>query len=86
MTDRRRWTATIYYRGDDNVVDVTHDLSELYELHDLVELGPHWDTIIRIVINRVEHIDDENLTLEQAENLVVPVPDERSDEGLTVHD
>ena len=79
MLMRRRWTATVFYRSDDGTVDVTHDLSELYELHDLVEDGPHWDTVIQIIIRRVEHIDSENLTIEQAEQLTVPAPELEED-------
>ena len=58
----------IYYRTDSGLVDVTHDCQELYEIHDLVEAGPHWDTIDRIVIVRGEVLID-GLTVEKAEAL-----------------
>jgi hypothetical protein len=32
--------------------EVKHDLEELCELHDLIELGPHWDRIARIEVLR----------------------------------
>jgi len=48
-----RWHATVLYRSESGVVDVKHDLVELADLHDLVELGPHWDTIEEIHIKRV---------------------------------
>jgi hypothetical protein len=70
-TERKnyRWHATVYYRTDSGTVEVEHDLQELYELHDLVEHGPHWDTIERIVVIRVCHVDAEDLTVEQAKEL-----------------
>jgi hypothetical protein len=64
-----RWHAVAYYRTTEGTVDVHHDLEELYELHDLVELGPHWDTIERIEVARVNHCTDENLTVEQSKKL-----------------
>jgi hypothetical protein len=64
-----RWRAVVYYRADAGTVDVTHELEELTDLHDLVERGPHWDAVERIEIIRVNHISDENLTVEQAVDL-----------------
>lgn len=63
-----RWVATVHYRSDSGLIDVTHDMLELEELQDLVERGPHWDTIDRIEIVRA---DSRNLalTLEEAEKL-----------------
>ena len=61
-----RWRATVYYRTANGTVDVQHSLGELEDLHDFVEAGPHWDTIERIEIVRVNHIDAADLTVEQA--------------------
>ena len=66
MMGTARWRATVYYRTDNGTIDVQHSLGELYDLHDFVEAGPHWDTIERIEIVRVNHIDAANLTVEQA--------------------
>jgi hypothetical protein len=66
---RRRWHATILYRTDAGLNPVEHDLEELAELHDLVERGPHWDTIHKIVIQRVGHNTSEDLTVEGAAKL-----------------
>ncbi|WP_157973398.1 hypothetical protein [Blastomonas sp. UPD001] len=61
-----RWSATIHYRTDAvGLVDVTHELHELEDIHDVVERGPHWDTIDRIVIVRGKGASD-SLTVEQA--------------------
>lgn len=63
-----RWHATIFYRTDAGTVDVEHDLEELSDLHDVVERGPHWDTVEKITVVRSKvHI--ENLTVEEAEKL-----------------
>jgi hypothetical protein len=64
----RRWHATVTYRTDDGPLEVEHDFEELRELHDLVELGPHWDTIIKIVVTLARRSDEEHpdLTVEQA--------------------
>jgi hypothetical protein len=45
-----RWRATITYSADAGPIDVEHDLEELKELHDLVERGPDWNTILCIKI------------------------------------
>ena len=63
-----RWSATVHYRHNAGMIDVTHDIKELHELQDLVERGPHWDTIDRIVIVRaVSH--ELTLTVEEAKKL-----------------
>lgn len=69
-----RWQASVYYRGEpqdgaDVSIEVVHDLEELADIHNLVEAGPHWDTIERIEIVRVNHVTSETLTIEQAERL-----------------
>lgn len=63
-----RWIATVHYRCTNGLVDVQHDLEELDELRDLVERGPHWDTIDHIKIVRSDRSYDE-LTVEEAEQL-----------------
>lgn len=63
-----RWTATIEYATEAGPVDVTHDLEEIADLHDLVERGPHWDTIERIVIVRSGKVEA-GLTVEKARAL-----------------
>ena len=61
-----RWQATAIYRTANGPVDIVHDLEEIADLHDLIEGGPHWDTIVRIEIKRVNHMDGESLTVEGA--------------------
>lgn len=64
-----RWKVTIYYRSDEiGLVDVEHGIEELEELQDLVERGPDWNAIERIVVvlDRRSHPD---LTIEGAASL-----------------
>lgn len=63
---RTLWLATIFYRADAGLVDVEHPLHEIADLHDLVELRPHWDTIDSIQIVRINHSASPDLTVEQA--------------------
>jgi hypothetical protein len=56
----------VRYRSENGTPEVEHDLEELGELHDLIELGPHWDTIARIEVLRVNHCTAADLRVEQA--------------------
>lgn len=62
----KRWQATIWYRSDSGPLDVTFDIEELEEVHDLVEHGPLWDTIERIEITLQRPALDAQITVEQA--------------------
>lgn len=44
--DVPRWQATVTYRTDDGPLTVIHDIEELEELQNLIELGPDWNAII----------------------------------------
>lgn len=67
---RRRWHAVITYRTDAGSLDDEIDLNELSDLHDHVESGPHFDTIISIVVTRGESLDGD-LTVEEASKLLI---------------
>lgn len=64
-----RWRATVYYRTASGTLDVTHDLVEIADIHDCIEAGPHWDTVERVEIVRVNHCSGDDLTIEAAEKL-----------------
>lgn len=67
MTDHKRWQVTMFYRTDNGVVDVHHEIEELVEIDALVERGPHWDTLERVVIQiHPERIMIADLTVEKA--------------------
>lgn len=61
-----RWKAVIFYRTDNGIVDVEHELLELADIHDRVEAGPHWDCIEKIEIVRINHRTSPTLTVEAA--------------------
>jgi hypothetical protein len=64
-TSLARWHAAAYYRADAGLTAAEWDLNQIADLHNWIELGPHWDTIDRIEIRRINHIDGP-LTLEEA--------------------
>jgi hypothetical protein len=64
-----RWRAIIYYRTAHGIIDVMHEVSEISDVHELVEKGPHWDTVVKIEIIRINHVTGADLTVEQAEKL-----------------
>src|SRR5262245_201054 len=45
LSSLARWQAVVYYRADAAPIDVEMHLSEIADLHDRIELGPHCDTI-----------------------------------------
>jgi hypothetical protein len=59
----------IIYRTQNGPVDVSHEIEEIEEAHDIVERGPHWDTITRIIITPATHSTDSRLTVEASERL-----------------
>ena len=61
-----RWRAVEHYRTETGTVYAEHHLEELEELHDYIDLGPHWDTIEKIEVFRINHVSDEKLTVERA--------------------
>jgi hypothetical protein len=64
-----RWTATVYYRLDAGLLDVTHEIEELEELAALVERGPNWFTIDRIEIKLIDQQSYPGMTVQQSLDL-----------------
>ncbi|MGY2995476.1 hypothetical protein [Mesorhizobium sp. URHB0026] len=65
-----RWKAVILYRMEaGNFVDVEHLFEEIEDLHELIERGPHWDTIIRCTVTLNRPAERKDLTLEAAQQL-----------------
>jgi hypothetical protein len=62
-----RWQAVVHYHSDNGLIGVVFDFDEIADLHDLIERGPHWDTIETVSIFREP--SRETLTIEQAEKL-----------------
>lgn len=65
-----RWRAIIEYRSKRGVITRTYTFEEIEELDDIIEMGPHWDTLIRCTVSKCR-IDDGNpaLTIEEAAEL-----------------
>jgi hypothetical protein len=53
--EEARWRAVIRYHTEASSVEVMHFLSEIADLDNIVELGPHWDTVLKIEIFRINH-------------------------------
>ena len=69
LSTKARWHAVVSYRTGFDPLTVEMFLRELEDLHDQIELGPHWDTVEHIEIRRINHASSAKLTLEQAEEL-----------------
>jgi hypothetical protein len=62
-----RWRASVLYRHDAGLKSKVFDILELEEIHDLVEAGPHWGTVVNINITLLS--TDWTLTVEEAAHL-----------------
>jgi hypothetical protein len=47
---RLRWKALCLYRTEAGMVDVEHQFEEIADLHNLIERGPHWGTLMSCTI------------------------------------
>lgn len=61
-----RWKATMVFRGEHGWSDHVFWLEEIYDIHEAVEGGPHWDAIENIEVVRVNHVTSPTLTVEAA--------------------
>lgn len=53
--DTPRWKAVLTYQTENGPLDVEHFFEEMFELHEIVERGPDWNTLIdiRVTLSRV---------------------------------
>ena len=68
MAISTRWLAVVSYRTADGELPVEHHIEELQELHDLIELGPDWNSISEIKVTLQDRlyeatIDNNNVFL-----------------------
>ena len=63
------WRMFIKYRAHHGSLIRRFYLDEIEEAHDIVESGPHFDTIIKIEIERINHCSSPCLTLDEAAEL-----------------
>lgn len=45
-----RWKVVATYRSEAGPIDVTHEVEELFEVHNLIERGPDWNALASIRI------------------------------------
>ena len=64
-----RWRAIIEYRSKLGVQRCEFRFEEIEELHDIIESGPHWDTLIKCTVTKCR-VDDGNPTLTIEEALI----------------
>lgn len=69
----KRWWAEITYRTENGSESKAHEFEELVALHDIVEYGPDWNTIIDIRIVLRRSTDDE-MTLESSGGFPILMP------------
>ena len=65
-THEPRWKAVAVYRTDSGGVDVEWFFEEIAELHDLIERGPHWDSLVSCTVTLNRPAEDTSLTVERA--------------------
>lgn len=62
-----RWSASVFYRSKNGLIEVQHDFDELEDLHELVERGPTFHAIDRIEVRYAYPMTE--VTIEEAEHL-----------------
>lgn len=60
-----RWNVTITYRTERGPLEVDHAVMEFEEIHDLIEQGPSFETIERVIVTYAFGVIPK--TIEQAE-------------------
>ncbi len=44
--EHKRWIVTLKYKTENGVVDIQHHIEELIDIDEIIERGPHFDTLI----------------------------------------
>jgi hypothetical protein len=50
--------SVTYRGGDAGPIVVEYDIEELFEIHDLIERGPDWNTVMNVDIKLNRRSDD----------------------------
>lgn len=63
LHEGKRWKAVIEYATDTGPELTEHYLEEVTELHNVIEHGPDWNTLIRctLVLNRTDDGGQQNV-------------------------
>lgn len=51
----RRWKAVIEYGHDNGPIVIEHYFEEITDLHNIIEHGPNWNTLIRCTVTLNRH-------------------------------
>lgn len=63
-----RWIANITYRFEEGIRGVLIGFEEFADLGEVIEQGPHWDSVVGINIERLRDAD-ETMTVEKGASL-----------------
>jgi hypothetical protein len=63
-----RWIANIAYRFENDVRGVLIGFEEFSDLGEVIEQGPHWDSVVSITIERLRDAD-ETMTVEKGASI-----------------
>lgn len=67
--ERFRWKAVAIYRSrEQGSICEVHEVEEIKDLQQLIELGPHWGALEQIIITHA-FTDNPELTVEEAAEL-----------------
>lgn len=64
-----RWKAVVTYRSEHGDLDIEHYFEEIIDLNQLIEAGPHFDTLLHCVITVNRTCEETELTVERAATL-----------------
>jgi hypothetical protein len=65
-----RWIAAATYRSDRGLVVVDYYVEEIEELHDLIEYGPNWLSLVELkVVLNPDRTTRPDITMEAAERM-----------------
>ncbi|RWI29429.1 MAG: hypothetical protein E5X43_02140 [Mesorhizobium sp.] len=58
----KRWKAVLVYGHQNGPITIEHYLEEISELHNIIEHGPDWNTLIActVTINRPDGGEEQN--------------------------
>jgi hypothetical protein len=58
----KRWKAVLVYRHSNDPITIEHFFEEISELHNIIEHGPDWNTLITctVTINRSDGGEEQN--------------------------
>lgn len=60
----KRWRAVIEYGHENGPITIEHFFEQVSDLHDIIEHGPDWNTLVNCVVtlNRPDGGEEQNST------------------------